>query len=268
MITVLAGTILTSTDTVLLTMFSTLEQVGMYQAAQPTANILLFFGTVLSTVLLPLFADLWRRKKTALLSASVTDLYAYVLLASLPLIIGVMTFPDILLNLLFGSEYLPGAPILRLLAASMLFLTLSAVANATFSGIGSPRQTTYAVLVGACVNLIGNLLLIPRYGGVGAASATFISSAVICVWTAFVLHRRLGVVLPIGRWFGGVVAGALFAACLLVSRSYLFVGSQYVKIALAIFLGGIVYLGTLFVTRTVTIDEFRSLHRRVMSARR
>ena len=43
-------------------MFKGLEEVAAYQAAYPTANMFLFFTTIIVTVFVPLVAEIWEKK--------------------------------------------------------------------------------------------------------------------------------------------------------------------------------------------------------------
>ena len=267
MITGLAWMVLANTDTALLTVLTSLEMVGQYQAAQPTANLLLFLNTTLLTVLLPLLTDLWRRRKRQILAASLHDLYVYVFIAVLPLVIALAVFPDIVLNLLFGATYVPAAPILRWLVGSALFVTLNAVTVAAFSSMGVPRRMVRAVFIGAIFNVIANFLLIPRFGGTGAAFATFLSAGTISVIGVMSLRDHLSVRLPWGRWIKGVVSGVAFALVLVLCRALLPIAPQIVKVVVSVGIAGAVYALALFATRAVTMDEIRALSTRILSAR-
>lgn len=262
MLTGVAWVILSASDTALLTYFSSLAEVGRYQVALPTANLLLFLTPVIVTVLLPLLTHVWQDRKRALLSRSIQDLHAYVFLCIIPIAVAVATYPDILLNLLFGAQYVSAAPILRLLVVSALFITLNSVTAAAFSAIGKPKESTRAVAVGAVANLILNILLIPRLGGVGAAIATVCSAILIFSLGLRALRRHLAVRLPWRRWCGGLAAGFVFAAVLALMRSFPYLG-QYPKIALAVLLGGLSYALVLFATRTVSMAELRDLWQRI-----
>lgn len=263
MATGLASVVLFYTDTALLTYYSTLEEVGIYQAALPTANILLFATAALPVVLLPLASVLWERGERTLLAASVSDMYKYLALAVVPLILSIAAFPDIVINLLFGAEYLPGAPTLRVLAAAALFLTLNAVNVSVLSGIGMPKMNTAAVGAAAVANLIGNLILIPRYGSLGAGISTFLSAVLMVALSTILVRRALPVRIPVRALSLVCLASAAFFAVLLLSR-LLPVGSQYLKTALGLVLAASAYCACAFLLRILTVRECRELLARVM----
>lgn len=264
MLTSVAGIVLSFTDTAMLTFFSSLDEVGIYQAALPTANILLFLTNVIAIVLLPLVAELWEKKQKTLLSAALADLYLYVLALVVPMVLIAIIFPDIILNLLFGASYIGGARTLQFLAVSALFLTINAINTSTLSGIGMPAETTKAVMIGAGVNFIANLFLIPVYGGMGAAASTALSSLIIFVLTSVLLRRNLSLH---PDFFGAIkilFAGAFFWITLFLTRTLSL--NMYVKISLALFLGGIVYIAALFALKVVTFERLKTMRKRIFSS--
>lgn len=261
-LTTVGGIVLTYTDTVLLTVFSTLEEVGIYQAALPTANILLFLVGVISAVLFPVVAEMWERKQKPLIAAAVQEIYKYSFILLLPLILGIISFPDIVLNLLFGPAYVAGAPVLSVLVLAAMFLVLNGVHAATLSGMGMPANNTKAVGAGAVLNLLLNLILIPRYGGLGAAVSTLVAAITIFVISEYYVRRELVVRLPLLSWAKTAVAGAGFLLVVWAAR-YLPV-HMMLRIAIGLLLGIVAYAIILFSLRAVHPQEIRSLGQRII----
>ena len=138
---------------------------------------------------------------------------------------------------LLRPSYHAAIPALLVIMPGILSLSLSKVLACYVSGLGRPVATTAAGMVGLSVNLVANLILIPRWGIVGASAASLISyschAAILLVissrWAhvspfAFILPRRaefarvwgttLGVLTMLramagrlGRPAGGPVAG-------------------------------------------------------------
>lgn len=266
MLTGVAGIILTYTDTVLLTVFSSLDEVGIYQAALPTANILLAVNGIVGTVLLPMVAELWEKKRSSLISSAVRDLYRFVFLAVLPGVVGFVVYPAIIMNLLFGAEYVAAGPILAVLSLGSLFLILNGINAATLSGLGTPKENTKAVFIGAGVNLGANLILIPLFGGLGAAISTLFSSVMIFLASTYLLHKDISVKFPTGAFARTAVAGVAFALVLVGARTLAM--NQYVKVALAVIAGGLLYVAVAFLMRAITWEEVMQMKERVLDSRR
>jgi O-antigen/teichoic acid export membrane protein len=167
------------------------------------------------------------------------------------------------LNIIFGAQYMEGAPILSVLAVSVLFLTMNAITSSALSGMGMPRQNTVAVLIGAGVNFLLNLYLIPKYGGVGAAISTLISSVIIFSINIYNVQNQVRFKAPMLGWFKTVLAGGCFYFTLSLSRA-LPVDNQYCKIILAVALGLAVYVLVVMLLRIVTKEDIITLRRKIM----
>jgi O-antigen/teichoic acid export membrane protein len=259
-----AGVILLYTDTALLTALSSLEQVGIYQAALPTANMMLFFMGALSSVLFPLIAELWEYGERKLIVLAVTDLYRYAFALILPMAVATIVYPDIILNLLFGAQYIAGAPILTVLAIDALILTLNGINTAALSGMGKPKETTKAVILGAAINVLANLVLIPIYGGVGAALSTLIAALIIFTVSTHFLKKEIPIHAPLALWLRTLLAGLAFSAVLWSMRFLLTGVNMYVKIVAAGIVGGVLYIALLFLLRVISMADLRELQKRIL----
>lgn len=259
----IASTVFTYTDTLLLTYFDTLENVGLYQVAVPTSQVLLIFTGVLLNVLMPLVSELWAKKKDGLIQMAVGELYKYVFLAIVPLVIAFEAYPGVIINLLFGGEYIAAAPILQVLALASVFLIINTINGSTLAGIGVPKEYTVVVVWGAAVNLVANLILIPAYGPIGAALATLLSAIVILLLSFRKVSRRIVIRLPLAVWAKSLVAGGVFFGVMVLFR--LLPAHQYVKASLSLVVGGAVYLALLFILRAITLDEVRGMVKRILA---
>lgn len=171
----LGGMILGYMDTIMLTVFRTLPEVGYYQAAQPTASILWTFVMALTTVLFPMVSELWAKRERVLLTTTLHFSIKFLFVLIVPAALTFIAFPDIILRLLFGNEYLAGVTALQILSSGMVVYMFFAILANVMSGINRPSINTKVVVAMACLNFFGNLLLIPKYGIEGAATTTFCS---------------------------------------------------------------------------------------------
>jgi O-antigen/teichoic acid export membrane protein len=101
--------------------------------------------------------------------------YLIVLVVPLALLVTLVREP--LIRLLFGAEYVAGASAVALLAWWMFFPFTGAVYLNLMIVRGQQRPMAIVSFAAVLVNLLLNLILIPRWGGTGAAAATLVSSA-------------------------------------------------------------------------------------------
>lgn len=112
----------------------------------------------------------------------------YLGLAAIPAVILVVGAEPIL-RILFGEDFAPAAPILRILALSSL---ASAVVSVLSPTVAVRTGVRFAVAVGVVtgLNLALNVLLIPHLGGAGAAWANVASEGVLAALLAIAIGRH------------------------------------------------------------------------------
>jgi PST family polysaccharide transporter len=99
-----------------------------------------------------------------------------------------------LVHLAYGSAYAGAATILMVHAWGTVFVFLGVARSQFLVNAGLTRFSLVATIAGAVCNILLNLALIPRYGGVGAAVATVISFGLSAWLTSFLYHgtRTIG----------------------------------------------------------------------------
>ena len=84
---------------------------------------------------------------------------------------------SLLVHLLFGPSYAAAAPILAVHVWAAPFVFLGVAQNPWNINEGLAVLSFRRAAIGAASNVVLNLLLIPRFGGLGAAVATVVSYA-------------------------------------------------------------------------------------------
>jgi PST family polysaccharide transporter len=82
-----------------------------------------------------------------------------------------------LVELLFGPQYAGAGKVLQVHVWASIFVALGVGSTACLVTEGLYRISLYATCIGAVVNILLNLVLIPRYGPTGAAVATVLGQA-------------------------------------------------------------------------------------------
>ncbi|WP_224270037.1 polysaccharide biosynthesis C-terminal domain-containing protein [Haloprofundus salinisoli] len=161
-------------DLILIRTLSGAQQTGYYNAALIVAEFLWFVPTAMQTVLLQSTSEWWSQNKIDTVTSVTSRATRYVVLITTIMCLGIGALADQFVSLYFGSEYLAAvAPLLLLLPGTLGF----AVARPIFAvgqGKGELRLLILATGASATLNLVLNLLLIPRYGTLGAAVSTSI----------------------------------------------------------------------------------------------
>ena len=119
---------------------------------------------------------------------------------------------------------------------------------------GKRAQSARFIIMGSCVNLVLNLLLIPRYWGYGAIAASIIAELVITIlYVAFSRESFHPLVLVRDGWKKLLAAVLMFGAVRLIDP---FFHANFPALVCEVILGAIVYTGALFILRDSFMTGF------------
>ncbi len=245
-------------DTMMLTYFSGLEQVGLYNVANPTAHLLAYFGEAVATVVLPFASELWAGKNIKSLQTGIDLIYKYAFLIILPFAIIMFSFPELIISFFFGASYVNAAISLKILAIGMIFLSLSVINGKVISGIGKPSLFTRAIFVSAVFNIIFNWLLIPKYGIAGASVATSTSYLLMFFLTSYSLKKFVKNKIPLFSWFKTFIAAVIFVVIINFLKSVFNMGAL-AEAAVIIFISTIAYAALVLLFGLATYKEIKDL---------
>lgn len=89
------------------------------------------------------------------------------------------------INILSRNEYLASIPVLRILILALFFSYLNHLNGFWLISRGKQRFMLKLALVVIVINIVGNLILIPKFGMVGGAWMTVISEAIMWMMTTW-----------------------------------------------------------------------------------
>lgn len=202
-------------DLWLLSAFSTsleAEVRGDYVAALSLARVPNILTFVLASVLVPSIAralSTGDRDGAVRLVLGTTRLLTVLLFPCGALIV---VNAGELMALFFSESYRPGGRYLALLIlAQGLGFTFLGALQAILIGTGDAAIAARRIYVGLGIAVALNLILIPLYGGIGAAIAAILSFAITVLLVAQVVRRRMGVLLEPRRALLALLASILIA---------------------------------------------------------
>jgi O-antigen/teichoic acid export membrane protein len=102
----------------------------------------------------------------------------------------ILSSKDLIL-IIYGDLYANATSALNLLAISMLCVFINTIFLAPLLYTGFHKQYLYAIMAGAVVNIILNIIVIPLYSYNGAAMVTVVSNVCIAVCGFFLFKKHL-----------------------------------------------------------------------------
>ena len=155
-------------------------EVGYYTQAEKMIKLMLTIITSLGTVMLPRIASSYAKGDSETIKIYITRAFNLVFLISIPMIVGIVCISNVFVPWFFGKGYDKVIPIMIILTPILLFIGMSNVIGMQYLlPTKKQKEYTYSVIIGAIVNFLINLILIPRYGAIGAAIGTIIAEATV-----------------------------------------------------------------------------------------
>ena len=185
----IAGLIMGWTDTLMLGYFGGASDVGVYNAALPTAKLLSVFLGSFGSIFMPVASELYARGAIEDLRKVYSAVTKWVFSLVLPASLLMALFSDWVLRIMFGAEYVVGARALSVLALGYLIICVMGPSAQVLQAYGKTRVVMGNGFFGAGANILLNYLLIPAYGVDGAAVATGISLVIVNTLHLFFVYR-------------------------------------------------------------------------------
>jgi O-antigen/teichoic acid export membrane protein len=227
-------------DSVMLGFIKDSAPVGYYTGATKLTRLALGIITSLGTVMLPRLSNLIQQGQKEEFKALAQKAVDFVVVISMPIMIGVMTMAPILIRLFCGESYAPAILTLQIISPIIFVIALS-----NMFGIqilypqGKEKLVIISTGVGALINFTLNMLLIPKFSQNGAAIASVIGETAVTVTMFLVGRNHLYVTIFNSEHLKSVLAAVVMGAvCVLMIQLHL---NDIISVILIPIAGAIVY---------------------------
>ena len=174
-VSAIAASLYTKLDITMLNRLGSYDQVGWYVNAHKTVSLVLAVAASVTAVFLPRLSHVYRHH-TEQLSRYLSGGLELLLLTVLPCWVGLLLVAEEGMLLLFGPEFLPAVPAVRILS---VLIPVKGVGDLLcyqlLVSTGKERYFPAARLAAGLTNAVLNWLWIPRWGHNGAAAASVVS---------------------------------------------------------------------------------------------
>lgn len=156
------------------------HEVGIYTAVLPMSTMWYFVPMMVTQSVGPLIAQKKQTDQRGYF-LSIKNMFSLMWWIVLPLCIGVALISIPLVKILYGSAYMQSAGVLAIHVFSCIPVALGAVQDLWNLNEKKSSLMLKKALIGVIMNIALNVILIPKYGAIGAAVATVASQAISAV---------------------------------------------------------------------------------------
>jgi len=164
------------------------QAVGVYSAAVRISEVFYFIPVAIAASVFPSIIEA-KKHSEALYYKRLQRLYDLMVIFTLSVAIPMTFFSDVIIHLLFGSAYVGAGPILSIHIWAGLFVSLGVISSRWIVIENLQMYALYRTGLGVLINISANVILIPKYGSLGAAIGTLISQVLATYMFDILTHQ-------------------------------------------------------------------------------
>ena len=228
-------------------------EVGYYEQSQKILKIALTAITTMSIVMLPRISNVYAQGKDKELKKYMNMTFRFDWFFGIPIMFGIMATATNMVPWFYGEGYEKIIYLLTIGSPIIIFIALSTTIGTQYLvSIKKQNIQTVAVIIGAIVNVILNLILIPKIQSIGAIIATIIAELAITLIEIYYISSRK--IIKMENIFKGMhkylISGIIMFISVKIISNFMQVGVIYTLIQVVI--GAVLYIVILILLR----DDF------------
>ncbi len=179
------------TDVFLLGVMVSKEEVGYYNLAYRIASLSMLVIASINVVIAPRVAKFFKEGDLAEMHREVKKSTHIIIALTAPLVVVIMFFSDFLLSL-FGKSFEGSQEALIIISAGFLLNAATGTVDQVLNMTGNQKILQNVTIAGFMLNAVLNIILIPRYGINGAATASLITNVAFNFTCVYYIKKKLG----------------------------------------------------------------------------
>ena len=179
-------------DKTMLGVLNDVSQVGLYENAEKIINVPNAIITALGTVTLPRMSNLYSQNKSFESESLIEKSIQFIMFLAFPMTLGLIAISRPFALLFFGEQFLGSAPLIMVLAITLIFLSWGNVLRTQYL-IPKEKDKIYIIsaIIGAVVNFVVNIILIYYLQAIGACIATVLAEFLVMFYQSYKIRHEL-----------------------------------------------------------------------------
>lgn len=239
-------------DKTMLGIFSTQEQVGLYDQSQKIIKILQTIVTSLATVVIPRISYLIANDRLEEVKDYMNKTFSYMSYLSFPIAFGLFAVSDEFSKWFFGAEFWGVGPVLKLNSFVIIAITWGYLIGLQYLiPSGREKQLTLSYILAAVLNFTVNLFVLKRFGAIGAVISTLLAEFTVSFSQLFLVRKDLDVL----KMLLGTVKSIIACIVMILVISIISLPSLFLTTMLKVAVGIITYVIVMFILKSETQKE-------------
>lgn len=232
--------------------FYSAKEIGIYSLHYSLSYVLYNLTLVIIFVLSPTITELWEQKKIKEVKECIKYSYKYLMMLLIPSVVGCFTLYESVIRNIATREFLTTGFLLLILGGAMIFSSIFALLQNILLLLNKTAVINFITLALALVNLVLNIILIPRIGLFGAAISTLITFISLAFLSLVYTYNEFKFDFMLTTIVKFVISAIVMS----------FMLSFFEKISLFALLGqiafgAVIYFSSLLMLKAVSIEEVK-----------
>lgn len=256
-------------DKTMIGFFSNSSEVAYYDMAQKIVKISLAVITSLGTVILPRISSMYSKGDMDKVKYYIIKSFKFVTYISVPMMFGLMGIAEGFVPWFFGSDFAKTTYFILIIAPVLVFIGLNNILGIqVMLPMGREADFTKAVTAGAVFNFGLNLVLIPKFYGLGASIASVGAELIILIIEFYLMRNFLSVKDMFKDTMKYWIISIFMFIIIFIMGRYLKFSHKYIVTILQLIAGGIIYGGLTLLFKSeftlMIIDKGKSIVKKMI----
>ena len=247
-------------DRTLLGLLGSYSDVGIYEQGQKLTSILLTVVSSLGAVMLPRVANLLSERKEEEAQNMVRFSFILYNLIIFPMIFGLIAINEVFVKLFLGQNFQDVKYVLYIIVFNIMFIGWTNILGyQVLVGRNKNKEFMLSTTIPAIVSVAVNIAVIPFFGYIGASITSVVVETLVFAIQWYYSRNIINKNLLFNKDLAKIILSSLvmFGAVMLCKMTIALEGVTGLVTYLAI--GGISYLGMIFLLKTVNIREMKGM---------
>jgi len=211
-ITIVLNLIYLRADVLLLSVFRSAEEVGLYGATYKVIDVLATLPFMFAGLILPILTAAWLEKNRDYFKKVLQKSFDFMSIVAIPLIIGAQFLATPIMSITAGRDFAASGNILKLLIFAVAAIFLGTMFSHAVIALDKQKKMIGYYIFTSVSSLLAYLFLIPKYSYFGAASVTIYSEVLIALFSAYCVYKYSKFIINLRVAFKALISGLIMGA--------------------------------------------------------
>jgi len=229
-------------DTIILSLYHPASIVGIYGAPYRVLEALIVFPAIFMGLVSPHLSKAWAQKKIDDFKDMFQKAFDTLSLIVWPMIFGTLVLAKPIINLIAGDQFNDSIPVLQILIIATGIIFLAHLTTFSVVAVNKQKSIMKYYIFAAVLAIILYFVFIPKYYYYAAGVITILIELFILIASGIMVNKATKIRLSFKNNIKSLLISIIMALIIYLTSFGLFV---------SIVLGGVIYIGGLYLTRTL-----------------